>query len=147
MNYSPEVFARLVDIEVARQAVPANEDKIASLGEVICQHGLAEVVGVSLLHRHFDLKDSERLITGYVENGWSAKPEVVSDDEVRPFMWKLERNDQANGWEWVPIEFFRRNALLADEEAQSDTLVRSADFLNSMAARIVEVGVPDNFGI
>jgi hypothetical protein len=147
MNYSPEVFARLVDIEVARQAVPENEDKIASLGEVICQYGLADVVGVSLLHRHFDLRDNERLVTNYVGTGWSAEPEVVSDNEVKPFIWKLERNDMAGSWEWVPIEFFRTSSLLADEETQSDTVSSSVDFLNAMAARVVELGVQDNFGI
>ena len=147
MNYDYRAFEGLRDIEAAKQFVPFNAEKIGLLGDVICRHGFADTVGVSLLHRHFSLGHNERLVTRFSIDGWKAEPKVLDAEKVRPFNWKLERDNISDEWYLVPLEFFEVDPQVANEASQSDEVMNSHEFLSDIAKRIRELEVEDIFGI
>ena len=100
-----------------------------------------------MLHRHFSLGHNERLVTRFSDGGWKAEPKVLGSEEVRPFNWKLERNNISGEWYFVPLEFFEVDTQVANEASQSDEVMKNHEFLSDIAKKIEELEVEDIFGI
>jgi hypothetical protein len=62
LDYDPNVFDSLPDFFVARDDLDRLQKRIASLGEIVCSHGLHDVLGIALLHKHFDIFHQERIV-------------------------------------------------------------------------------------
>jgi hypothetical protein len=106
MVAQPE-YARLLDFEVATEIFYSELAADRRLGllrrceTIIRQHGLQDVVGIELAHKHFDLPDGTVLVERQDVAGLSAtmKPEAVgSSSDLTPFAFFY-----AGGW--IPHEY------------------------------------------
>ena len=147
MEFELRSFDALPDIEIARRAVPIHKPKLGRLGSIICRHGLAEIVGINLLHKHFSLHVNELLVTRRIDIGWTASPLIVEASAVKPFSWKVGRSDESEHRRFVPLEFFASSSDMAAEIEASSAVVANDAFLDEMLAELINLDVADVFGI
>src|SRR5690349_6299192 len=89
-NYDARVFEALPEFEMAKQTLEGNREYLEELGRVICQHGLQEYIGISLLHKHFLVSPLEKLTKKFVGNEVRIRPMSSQDaSKVAPYLWKL----------------------------------------------------------
>lgn len=146
-DYDPGVFQGLNDFSVARDYLGHSRDYVTELGDVICHYGLHEVVGVTLLHKHFEIAGDEMVVREFVDNVSYMTPwNVTALLRVLPYLWKA----QVDGGhaDYFPLEFCAYPAGI-QEEAHRDLerLEGSAGFLAAFAAALDELGLREIFGL
>lgn len=142
--YKSDVFDALDVFEAARDQLGQSQDVLPELGEVIRQHGLNQHVGISLLHKHFDLAETERLVEEFADNHAYIKPTTDCTD-LLPYMWKVEQ-DQTQQWHWVPLEFVRRTDAVTAAVERAAAVADNPAFLQDLAAKLAELGMTERFG-
>lgn len=147
--YESRVFDEmsLVDDAHIRFQNKEAEKVIARLAEIICKHGLQEAVGVSMTHRHFDIRADERLVETFHDNKAYIKPvEASSEIGLTPFTWRLAQSSEGE-WNWYPFEFVQ-TSVAAPSTIQKERILREhTAFLQEFTATVVEYGMQDVLGI
>jgi len=134
--YSSNTFMRLNEFYVAKSLSEQHRSDINLLGDVICEYGLDESFGISLLHKHFSISDNEALV------------ETRTDDEIRvstmtyssnltPYLWKFENSEGI----WYPLEFSSSDAVMRFNQKLD------SQFLKAFGMRLKELGLADVFGL
>ncbi len=147
-SYDSHIVESLPKFYVSKQALTANRAHLHELGTVICQHGLQEAVGVSLLHKHFDIAPDEQLVKEFAGNKATIRPQPTdTGSKVIPYLWKLETDQETGQGVYYPLEF----VVMHEKTAGTDELVTMVhgkeDFLSALAAKLFELGLEDIFGI
>jgi hypothetical protein len=147
-NYDSKVFSRLNDFSIARERLENSKGNLLELGDIICSHNLYEEVGISLLHKHFDLNPHERLVEKFVDNKFYIKPWAEENcSEITPYLWKAESNHESEEWNYFPLEFAHINDDTAKIKEIAESVTTNHEFLAEMAAKLSELGLADTFGI
>ncbi|PZV18575.1 MAG: glycerol-3-phosphate ABC transporter substrate-binding protein [Leptolyngbya sp.] len=144
-TYKPEVFENLDTFESAREQLEDKKDLLPELGDVIRRHGLNQQIGISLLHKHFDLTHEERLVEEFADNHAYIKPSTDCNDSL-PYMWKLEQDEQSGERLWVPLEFVDSMATAATTVEQATVVANNPLFLKELAEKLSDLNVADLFG-
>jgi len=135
-SYNSSVFMALNHFEIAKSLLEQHRSDINLLGDVICEYGLDESFGISLLHKHFSISDNEALV------------ETRTDDEIRvstmtyssnltPYLWKFENSEGI----WYPLEFSSSDAVMRFNQKLD------SQFLKAFGMRLKELGLADVFGL
>jgi hypothetical protein len=147
LAYHPEVFQSLYDFPDARRQLFVHQAKIQELGSVVRQNHMEEVVGVSLLHKHFALSPNERLVEGYLGDKRCCRPKDVANClGVLPYMWKVTPNYGAE-WRYHPLEFFPSTDERLNFSDLTNRVLSNDVFLTEMASKLMELELTDMFGI
>jgi 7-cyano-7-deazaguanine synthase len=147
-SYDGTIFQKLNEVGAAYRLFRESGEKLEILGDIICRHGLHEVVGVPLLHRHFDLSPHERLVRRHHGSTFSSEPDASSAwSEFTPCLWRVERGSGAGQWSYVPLEFARTTGPGLAYQDRHAEIFSNQDFLLEMAEKIWELDVVDLFGI
>ena len=147
LPYHPQTFAQLNEFETAREMLESRKDDVDNLGLIICKHRLNEYVGVSLLHKHFELSERERLVEGFAGDKRCCRATAVFDDSsVTPYMWKVERAP-SDGWRYHPLEFLPTNDTRLDFVKLSKPVIDNTEFLAEFASELVASSLTETFGI
>ena len=125
-----------------------NADRyLIELGEIVYRHDMQNVVGITMAHRHFKIKEGEQLVEEIKQYSSEIKPLTnVSDDGVIPFTWKLSRGKNGDLL-WFPLEFVQVDTVSEDSINNELILRDSYDFLNEFSNTLVELGMEDVFGL
>ena len=146
-SYDFKIFNELDDLEVANQRAQENSEKLAYIGDIICHYGLHEIVGVCLLHRHFNLQSYERVVREIVDNKFSIKPEAKANwDCVTPYSWKIQKN-KFSEFTYHPLEFFETTTVDTEIKRNAEKLMKNQAFLVDVARKLSELELMDTFGI
>eukprot|EP01084_Bolivina_argentea_P034571 64010_1 len=87
---------------------------IELLGTLIVKHGLQSVIGLTNIHKHFDLKLNERMVFeinsdfGDTDIIFMGKPitNKTTDCRQMPYMFKMmDDNAEYNTFKWMPLQF------------------------------------------
>lgn len=143
--YDPSVYAKLGDSNDMRGVAAVNEFKLRALGDIICDHGLEEVVGISLAHKHHSMSAQERLLWTSTDSEWAACPTRVEDTNISPLNWKVGK--VGNNYYWFPLEFCPKNARHALEVSRAEMVTGNELFAQELKSLVVELGVFDIFGL
>lgn len=147
-DYDSTIFQQLDHILDARDGASPHLPVIDELGEVFVGHRVHDSVGVSLLHRHFDLSPDERLLETIEGNSIYMQPRSwVSADDLVPYMWKLVQHPASGDWRWMPLEFAVKQDQPCATQLYAALSKRRSDFLPELARRLVELNLADVFGI
>ncbi len=147
-NYDPNIFNQLNDFSIAREQLEKCQDNLWELGDLICAHNLHQEVGISLLHKHFDLKPQERLVEEFVDNQFHIKPCTEGNcSEMTPYLWKAEPNQESGDWNYFPLEFAHANHEMLKVKDVAKSVTSNHEFLAEMATKLSELGLTDIFGI
>lgn len=82
-------YHSLGDIDIVSKKV--TKEDIESLGRIIRDHGLQQLVGITILHRHFDLEPEQILLEtiNYSNRVSTVRPHQIEGIDCKPvsFMW------------------------------------------------------------
>ena len=146
-HYQAEVFQHLNPFHLAKRFIEGHQHSLIELGDVICRHNLQDHVGISLLHKHFNISDNELVVREFVNDVAYMKPRNVDDiTNLVPYLWKCEiANQQAL---YCPLEFCEYPDRLQDETHQEVQLINgSKQFLIEIAEKLEELELTAFFGI
>ncbi|MHA6795533.1 hypothetical protein ACVGVM_18745 [Pseudonocardia bannensis] len=146
-DYDVGVFQRLNNFQIAKGHLDGDRDYVTELGDVICHHGMHEVVGVTLLHKHFEIADDELVVREFVDNVSYMKPwNVDTLPRLLPYLWKAEVTDERA--DYFPLEFCAYPPEIRPEaERDLQRLRGSSAFLAAFAAKLDELGLREVFGL
>ena len=145
--YSPHVFANLLEFETAKTRLEANEGALQPLGDVILEHHLENKVGVSLLHKHFNLREDEVLIRNFKDDTFEIRPESSVAHRALPYMWAFSRLRTGDDLSLYPVEFIGKNERTIEYRVIADSILENGAFLDEFSTRLVELGADDTFGL
>jgi hypothetical protein len=104
--YNPDTFTKLNGFNEAKDLLNQHRRKLTDLGKVIIAHNMHEKVGVSLLHKHFDLLETEKLVEKFSKNDVSVEPRKSEDlGNIVPYLWKLDSFNENKLPSYLPLEF------------------------------------------
>jgi hypothetical protein len=146
-DYDAGVFQRLNEFHVARDRFEESRESLVELGDVICLHGLHYRVGVSLLHKHFDISDNELVVREFVRNVSYIKPRKVDPlSSPVPYLWKAEISGRRVTY--YPLEFCDYpDPLKAKARHDLEILIGSPAFLTAFANKLADLGLIEIFGL
>ena len=144
-NFSPTVFNQLNDFQVARKHSVDCQAVLPRLGKIICQYGLNDKIGLSLLHKHFSLDHQERLIEQFYGDKTKIQPLTIPNETITPYLWKPQNIN--NNFNWYPLEFCLTSHLPPSIIALASGIVARQDFLKAMVDTLLASNIIDVFGI
>ncbi|KAI1635624.1 hypothetical protein F4809DRAFT_613377 [Biscogniauxia mediterranea] len=129
--YSHKHYDSLPDIMDASKALATSGalDSLAStIGSVFVKHGVENVFGLILLHRHFDMEPTELLVGfGHVSVPWNTTCNRGEMNNVKPISWRFLPEGI------VPYEFTTDKATVLPESQGYDAFVQElGDLLKAM---------------
>lgn len=146
-KYSLVAFNNLNTFFTAKEELVGSSLLLPELGKIICRYNLQEQVGVSLLHKHFDLDEDELLVETISNNTVRISPAKVQDtDGLVPYIWKLESNSDTRA-RWIPLEFAHDTSGTSIAAELADKVSQNSLFLNDMATKLGELGLATIFGL
>jgi len=98
----PMQWAELKDLGDVKPLSEADENLMRDLRDVLRKHGATERFGITLLHKHFDLMDSEMLLESTDVRARKLILHAVPSDHGAPCIstsWKFK----ASGDDWLPV--------------------------------------------
>jgi len=147
-DYDANIFMGLSEFEISQTRLKSHNKNLQTLGSVICRHDLEDVVGISLLHKHFDISQKELLVKEFVGNEAYTKPQVLTEQQtVTPYMWKLNRDEIKGGFGYYPLEFVRPSKQAKRAQETASIVVNAKQFLNEMADTMLQLDLQEIFGI
>jgi hypothetical protein len=145
-SYDRTTFNALNEFEDARERLAKERDKIPRLGDVICEYGLHDVLGVSLLHKHFPLFDGEQIVKRFDrDENMAVMYPTRQDPAHQAYMYAITERFGDSVYE--PVEFFPRSSVADELPALADVVEGEEEFLRHFAETAVELGVSDLFGL
>jgi hypothetical protein len=146
--YDPSIFGGLNAIGMAYSLFREREAALGDLGDVICRHGLYDVIGVPLLHRHFELQPHEHLVRQHHGGSFTSRPCAESTPgDLIPCLWKVGGSPRPGEWGYYPLEYARTTGPGAEYKIYYDQLFSNRVFLTEMAETILSLGVAELYGI
>lgn len=104
-SYSGDIFNAIPDYWDVKHQSKWVEENAKEFGDLICNHGLHDVFGIALLHRHFPLKPHEKLIRHYTNSRFSLScGRINHTDHVLPYMWRIISSENGST-NFYPLEF------------------------------------------
>ena len=141
-TYDHNRYDSLDPFYIVMDRLPAGESSIGELGRVICDHEMQDTMGVTLLHKHFNIAADERLVRRYDEKGASIAPEAPSINHVA-CLWEF---DGYGDGVWFPLEFSdRANVPVCFDQAKY--LEENESFLMEFGDALQRFGVQRLFGL
>lgn len=144
-DYDPAVFSALPDFPFARARLAEAEGQIDDVGGIICAYGFQDIIGLNLLHKHFELSPNEIIVRHFDADAAYMGPRAITscEQECVPYLWAYVPSAAAPGW--YPLEF------VAAEQVRNVgdlVLLQYADrMLDELGAKLVERGLETTFGI
>jgi hypothetical protein len=144
-DYDPAVFSALPDFPFARARLAEAEGQIEEVGDIICKYGFHDIVGLNLLHKHFEISPDEIIVRHFDADAAYMSPRAVTrcEQECVPYLWAYVPSGGNPGW--YPLEF------VATEQVHNVgdlVLLQYADLmLDELGAKLVERGLETTFGI
>ncbi|MEA5573493.1 hypothetical protein [Calothrix sp. UHCC 0171] len=152
ITYEPTVFDRLHKFSDAKHSLANHKDVLGELGAVICKYGLQQKLGLTLLHKHFDLSPHERLIESVGDDKVYINPVAkVNEREIIPYLWKLSSGingeNCTQNLSWFPLEFQYKSVAQSDDINAVESLAANSNFLKEIAIKLQDFGVENVFGL
>lgn len=137
LPYSPERYNTLPNIDVAAQHFLAGTmDRVAeAVGSVFIKHQFQDTFGLVLLHKHFEIHETEILLhVGSVAVPCSENHLATLDRKIQPSAWIIT----ADGL--VPYEY-------CDAVGETFVSVSSLPFVSELWAILDQFGLTDKIGL
>ncbi|MBD2303175.1 glycerol-3-phosphate ABC transporter substrate-binding protein [Nostoc sp. FACHB-190] len=139
-EYSSEVFSKLRDFDTAKTKLLEVEKILPELGCIIRKYDLQEKIGICLLHKHFNIDETERLVENFQDGKFYSRPVKYNNELcLVPHTWKLEILSN-NVFNWYPLEFGYRNNL-------DLPIIDNLDFFVEMSLTLSTLNMEDTFGV
>ncbi|PWG04027.1 hypothetical protein [Polaribacter aquimarinus] len=131
---------KLIDFNI----ISLNKD---DLGLKFAQFKMTDSLGLTFLHKHFEIDNDEKLICKILNGKSITKPIKTSeiDFEIVPYLWKVEKNE--NVINWYPVEFVKINNKNDDAYKQYVEFITNNKFQEELGKILVGLNLQDIFGV
>ena len=140
-GYSAQVFNHLNGFEVASPLGLEYEFALPILGAIICRHGFEDELGVSLIHKHFDLELDEHLVEQVYPDKTLIQPRSVPLEIITPYLWKY------HDFNWYPLEFCLTTHLSPPTLELANNIDRQPALLDDLAVALRKLDMTEVFGL
>ena len=141
--YSPTTFNGLPSLSYARLNLARHGKLVSTLLDVIHGHELQDVVGIALLHRHFELGSDEAIVERLRPSLGDSISRIESTTQV-----SVPHTFQCVDGQWSPIEFVAEGTAEAAATGHAlEQVRRKPGFLRSLRDVLVANGAQNSFGI
>lgn len=127
-EFSPLVYANLHELEVVKNWTNAYSQTISELNKIIQGYGVGDMLGVALLHKHFNLHEDELLVREIEEDGIKISPFNLQKNPVLPFIWAFSKSKVNECFGCYPIEFVRDHPDLRRFDVAANAVATTASF-------------------
>lgn len=132
LPYSHAAFDSLPEFEVAHHKTPLLESAAVEARDLFRSHGLTEIAGLCLLHKHFEMSEDEILVEEPVGNSSFIRPaRLASSSDILPYMFRLTPYVTAGEYALTPLEYAPRRIV---DDAKLASLVNNSRFINELGA-------------
>lgn len=141
-------FSCLDLFDVAQRNLDYHEKYIPSFAPIFHKHRNERRLGLSLLHKHFDVYEGESIVHRYdplTRNAY-IEPDRRLNNDIAPILWMLERSTAGTA-ELVPLEFVSH---LESESASKLGALReeiSDTFLEDLLRQLEHTEAKRTFGL
>jgi len=144
-EYNPQVFDQLNRFSIAKKRLAEERKHLLEIGRVICKFNLERLIGVCLLHKHFQLLNEECLVEKTTQDGTFHINPFAKDFEqaIVPYTWKAIKAQDSQGHNWYPVEFISETSV----DGLDVLPMQNQQFLNEVADRLDELGLTEVFGL
>lgn len=113
---------------------------LEEFGWMLKKFELHRVVGLALLHRHFSMDHTERLVErlDYDDFVSITSPRDVSSGHLVPHLLKVGTSDKSGQYHWQPLEFVEQDDARNLCERGLQEVLKNAAFLDNFA-KLLEV--------
>lgn len=149
-NYSSVTYDSLLEFQEAKKNAATDSEKITELGDIICKYKLHEKIGLSLLHKHFDMSSDKVLLRNIKENVALTCPNGEFSNNFLPYSWKFESLYDSNGIRFTPLEFiqFESNSKTSNSVATiGKSITIQNEFLKEFSEKLFELELENAFGL
>lgn len=143
-DYIHDAYKDLPTFESAQRSLEERGAALTELGEVILKHGMESVVGVSLLHKHFDTRRDERMVRSLRPEGLTSSAQRNKKHFV-PWNWRLYTIGETIAF--VPVEFLDPSSFSLAAVEQSAAAKANPAFLRDYADVLKKRYLGDVFGL
>lgn len=146
--YVPKVVADLPDLKEAVAAFEASNVNVPHFGRIILNAGLQDVVGLTVMHRHYGVKEDEVIletIEGSKGNNlrFLCQATKYADVEERMVPYIIRFDKELN--QWIGVEWTVASA--GDAAVFFDRLVAEQEFLTRMAEELTSRSLESSVGL
>lgn len=136
--YSPSAFSELLDFDVVHPKVPQIEAASQEISSIFLKHKMEEFAGMAMLHKHFELSDTEVLVEEVRGCQSVIRPVTLETDrtDLLPYMFKLKC--QGRGFVLVPTEFAPAELV---SRANFENLMSNGEFVNDLGHYVASLQV------
>lgn len=142
--YSPTLYSELPLLEDNEFLPHKAPEAVTRIGGVLAGASLNGIVGISLLHRHFDLNPEESLLRRCTPTQVIARPATASVQRF-PCNWKFVTTD--GEIEIYPIEFIECSKQTQDLLNNSDRVEANLRVLTMIGAILQEYDLMNCIGL
>lgn len=147
-SYDSDTFSQLNDFDSAKGLLAQNREKISELGSIIVRHSLHNQLGISLLHKHFELQNSERLVAEFHESSIVTEPKIPQlNEDLIPYLWKLRISKEDESLRFYPLEFVRSSEKTLAAAKSYSSVLTHPEFLLEMGEALDRLDINNVFGI
>lgn len=127
--YNPSAFSELLDFDVVHPKVPLIEAASLEIGSIFLKHKMEGFAGMAMLHKHFELSDTEVLVEEVRGCHSVIRPAKFETDrtDLLPYMFKLKYDER--GFVLVPTEFAPAELV---SRANYENLMSNGEFVNEL---------------
>jgi hypothetical protein len=144
--YSVTAFNALPEFDVSKQRFAGQLHILDMFGEIVRGHHVEKYLGAALIHKHFSLHATERIIEEVKPEGSLITPrDGVNEDSVTPYLWHLSVvNSLAR---WTPVEFVISDTIPISVRDFAGNLSCKQVLLSELAALLINNDAQDTFGL
>ena len=150
LDYCSTTYDSLLEFQEAKLNSYTSNKKIIQLGNIICEYGLQDKIGLCLLHKHFNINSDEVLLRKVIRNCAVTSPTSFLKKQLIPYMWKIDGNFDSEHYNLCPLEFVMPNVnstVIKRIASINKILYSKADFLFEFANKLIELKLTNAFGI
>ncbi|MDX7797987.1 hypothetical protein SJS42_04940 [Aeromonas caviae] len=146
-TYDPFIYANLPDFFQAKQFLSFSKELLEPIGEIFKTHRLNGRLGISLLHKHFNLLHDEILVRHVENNRIIIKPVRTGTIDVQPFVWAFAKRSIDSPYCLYPVEFIQQSDAPSWVQSVNTMLGSSDSFRAELFRALSKRGLTTFYGI
>lgn len=148
-KFNSLIYNSLVDIDEVKNKQGYDKELLRNLGNIIKKYHWQNEIAISLIHRHFDLAATEKMVSDYnlSKKEWISRPVEIDESKLIPWNWKVDYDQESKSWTFFPLDFLYNLPKFSKEKQTVGKLMSNKIFLDELALMMVKEGITDVFGV
>lgn len=146
-QFNSAIYNRLTEVDDVKKNSNYNREILSHFGKVIFKYGYEKTMGISLIHRHFNLNKNEKMVSKITKHNfsWITTPSEIEESNLIPVNWQFSNKNNICGF--YPTEFLLNSTEYSVENLLFQKISKDTNFLAEIAELLVKFKVTEIFGL